>query len=59
MKTFDVTIRATIYKTLRVEAEDEDAAYIEAHELFNPHSGEAEERYEEETMNIEEVTEAA
>ena len=58
MKTYDVTIRATIYKTFRVEAQDEDEAYVEAHELFNPHSGEAEERYEQETMSIEEITEA-
>ncbi len=55
MKTYDVTIRAMVTKTLRVEAEDEDAAYQEAHELFNPYSGEAEERYEEETLRIEEV----
>lgn len=55
MKAFNVTIRATIEKTLRVEAEDEDAAYAEAHELFNPYSGEAEERYEEETLRVEEV----
>jgi hypothetical protein len=55
MKTYAVTIRAMVTKTLRVEAEDEDAAYQEAHELFNPYSGEAEERYEEETLRIEEV----
>jgi hypothetical protein len=55
MKAYNVTIRATIVKTLRVEAEDEDAAYVEAHELFNPYSGEAEERYEEETLRVEEV----
>jgi hypothetical protein len=56
MNTYQVTIRATITKTLTVEAENEDAAYEEAHELFNPYSGEAEERYEEETLNVKEVT---
>ena len=55
MKTYDITIRAIVTKTLRVEAEDEDAACEEAHELFNVYSGEAEERYEEETLNIKEV----
>ena len=35
MKTYDVTITATVTKTIRVEAEDEDAAYIEAHEKFS------------------------
>jgi hypothetical protein len=55
MKTYDITIRAMVTKTLRVEAEDEETACEEAHELFNVYSGEAEERYEEETLNIKEV----
>ena len=34
MKQFDVTIRAVITKTLRVEAEDGDAACEAAHQAF-------------------------
>ncbi len=55
MKVYKVTVRATITKTLWVEAEDEETASTEAHELFNPYSGEAEERYEQETLQIEEI----
>jgi hypothetical protein len=54
MKTYDVTIRATIYKTIRVEAENENDAYVEAHEVFSVMPDDSE-RYEEETMDIEEV----
>jgi len=54
MKTYDVTIRATIYKTIRVEAENEDDAYVEAHEVFSVMPDDSE-RYEEETMDIEEM----
>lgn len=58
MKTYEVTIRATIYKTITVEAENEDDAYVEAHELFSVMPDDSE-RYEEETLDIEEVQEAA
>lgn len=57
MKTYDVTIQAVITKTLRIQADNPDDAYCEAHEMFNPHSGEAEERYEETTLSVKEVTE--
>lgn len=56
MKTYDVTIQATVTKTIRVEAEDSNEATILAHEEFNVHSGESEERYEEQTLEISEVT---
>ena len=58
MKTYAVTIRATVYKTITVEAENEDDAYVEAHELFSVMPDDSE-RYEEETLDIEEVEEAA
>lgn len=60
MKTYEVTIKATIYKTITVEAENEDEAYGAAHEQFSvlPEPG-VYERYEQETMDIEEVKEAA
>lgn len=55
MKTYNVTIRATVVKTLRVEAEDEDEAYVIAHDEFDVTSVDDRERYEEETMDIKEV----
>lgn len=53
MKTYEVTIRATIYKTLTVEAENEDEAYEAAHEQFSVLP--LYERYDEETVEIKEV----
>lgn len=55
MKTYDVTIRATITKTIRVEAEDIDAAIVEAHEDFTVADCNFYEDYDEETLDIEEV----
>jgi hypothetical protein len=56
MKTYNVTIKAEVYKTITVNATDEDSAYIAAHELFTvapdfvwPES------YNEETINIEQT----
>lgn len=56
MKTYDVTIQATVTKTIRVEAEDSNEATMLAHEEFNVHSGEEEEHYDEQTLEINEVT---
>ena len=56
MKTYDVTIQATVTKTLRVEAEDSNEATILAHEIFNVYSGEGEEHYDEQTLETNEVT---
>jgi hypothetical protein len=56
MKTYDVTIRATVVKTIRVQADDEDAAYIEAHEVFDVTDPGDRERYDEETVDLREVT---
>jgi hypothetical protein len=55
MKTYDVTIRATVTKTIRVEAENKDAAYCEAHEQFTTEC-DGQEYYEEETLHADEVT---
>jgi hypothetical protein len=55
MKTYDVTIRATVTKTIRVQAESKEDAYCEAHEEFTTEC-DGEEYYEEETMNVDEVT---
>jgi hypothetical protein len=55
MKTYDVTIVARIYKTIRVEAENEDEAYVEAHEQFSVLNDGTDEYYEQETVEIEAV----
>jgi hypothetical protein len=54
MKTYRVTIRATVTKTVTVEAENEDDAYVAAHEDFSVLCDGEDERYEEETLSIEE-----
>jgi len=59
MKTYEVTIRATIYKTITVEAENEDDAYVEAHERFSVLNDDTPEQYEQDSVGIEEVQEAA
>jgi hypothetical protein len=56
MKTYDVTIQATVTKTIRVEAEDSNEATIQAHEQFNVHSEEGNEHYDEQTIELNEVT---
>jgi hypothetical protein len=60
MKTYEVTIKATIYQAIIVEANNEDEAYEAAHEQFSvlPEPGVCE-RYEQETIDIEEVENAA
>lgn len=59
MKTYEVIIKATIYKTITVKAENEDEAYIQAHERFSVLNDDTPERYEQETIDIEEVQEDA
>lgn len=56
MKTYDVTIRATVTKTIRVEAEDKTEATIQAHEQFTT-GCDGDENYEQNTLDIEEVKE--
>lgn len=55
MKTYNVTIRAVITKTLRVEAENEDAAISEAHERFSVLNDDTDETYEQDSLGWEEV----
>lgn len=52
MKSYDITIRATITKTFFIEANSQAEAVKEANELFNPYSGEAEEKYEQEVIRV-------
>jgi len=55
MKTYDVTIRATITKTYRVDAECTEEANDMAHELFSVLNEGPEEDYTEDTLCVDEV----
>lgn len=52
MKTYEITIKAEVYKTITVSADDEITAYNEAHDIFSVISDEWPERYNEETISI-------
>ena len=52
-KTYQVTVKAVITKTFDIHSDSADAAAREAYELFNPYSGECEEKYEQEVVKIE------
>ena len=55
MKTYQVTIKATIIKTYTVDADGEDNAIDIAHDYFTVQIDDAPERYEQETLEITEV----
>lgn len=57
MKTYDVVVRATVTKTVRVEAENEDDAYVFANESFSILNDGSDEDYTQEALEISEVTE--
>lgn len=52
MQTFNVVIRATITKTISVEAETQDEAEVLAHETFSVLCDEEDESYEQETVRF-------
>ena len=56
MGTYDVQIEAIITKKIRVNAVDEDEAYDLAHEIFTVTNDDHEEYYEQNTLNIWEVS---
>ena len=56
MKEYDVTIQAVVTKTIRVTAEDESEAYEFASELFSVTSDKYDEDYEQDALNIAEVS---
>ena len=56
MKTYSVQIRAEITKTIEVQAINEDEAYEKAHEIFSVTSDEWPEKYSEDTLSIQEIT---
>ena len=55
MKTYAITIRATVTKTITVEADNEDDAMEQANELFSVLCDDIEEDYHEEVIGFEEV----
>lgn len=59
LKTYDVTIRATVTKTLRVEDEDEEMAIQQAHASFSVLCDDIDEDYKEDCLNVEEVVPTA
>jgi len=52
MKTYSITIRATVTKTLRVEADNEEDAIMMAHEEFDAANDHNDENYEQDTLDI-------
>ena len=57
MKKFAITIRATVTKTITVEADNEDDAMEQANELFSVLCDDIEEDYHEEVIDFEEIKE--
>ncbi len=55
MSTFKVQIKATIIKTIEVEADNEETAIEEAFETFDTSCDGNEEKYEQDVLNVEEV----
>lgn len=54
-KYYRVRVRAIIEKTFDVIANDEDAAEEEAWDSFDPHSGDFQERYDQEIVSVERI----
>lgn len=59
MKIYNVTIRATITKTLRIEAEDEDGAVEQAYEDFTVACDGGDERYSQDVLDVAAIGSAA
>jgi len=55
MAIFDVVVRATVTKTVRVEAENEENAYVFANESFSILNDGSDEDYTQEAINILEI----
>ena len=57
MKTYNITIRATVTKTYKVDADNEDAAYEQANAMFSVlNESDVDEQYTQEVTDIEELT---
>ena len=57
MKLYNVMIKATVRKTITVEAGDEKSAVEQAHEMFTVASDGDPEHYEEDTVSVTEAEE--
>ncbi len=57
MKTYEVTIKATIIKTYTIEAESEAEALATGNDVFSVESDEAPEHYEQDVVDVSEVHE--
>ena len=57
MTEYDVVISATVCKTIRVEADDEESAAETAHELFSVLNDCYPEDYQQDTVEVQLVTE--
>jgi hypothetical protein len=56
MKTYDITIRATITKTFTIEADSREAAIEDANEKFHVgHEFDVPEDYKQEVIRVEET----
>ena len=55
MTKYKVMIRGTVTKTIEVEANDAAEAEEDAHEMFNLNCDGRDERYEQDSINTEEV----
>ncbi len=58
MTTYDVEIKATVRKVVRVDGTNEQEAIEEAHSVFNVLEDGTDEWYEEEVLSITEVKSA-
>jgi hypothetical protein len=52
MKTYEVTIKATIIKTYTIEAENEAEALATGNDVFSVETDEAPEHYEQEIIDV-------
>ena len=55
MKTYEVTIKGTVIKTLTIEADSHDAAVEAAHQEFTAANDGEPEKYSEEVVNVKET----
>ena len=56
LKSYDVEVKATVLKTITVEASDGKSAAEQAHELFTLHCDGNDEHYEQDTHSVKETT---
>ena len=55
-KEWNITIQATVTKTIRVTAKNEQEAIEDAHGVFSVLNDDNEEKYDQETISVEKVS---